>query len=163
MEYAFNSGPTDLMSGLEEAARIAKPWRPKGTTLVIVSDGDIIPGTGMPKMPDSIASVVVIGVGDAKTGRFIDGHLSRQDVSSLRQLAIRLGGSYHDGNEKHLSSDLVRQATGGHGQSMVERLSRREYALLAAAAGASVLGLLPLLLHLAGTTWRPGVRKLQRD
>jgi Ca-activated chloride channel family protein len=163
MEYAFKSGPTDLFSGIAEAAKIAHPWRPKATTLVVVSDGDTIPGTGMPKLPDSIAHVVIVGVGDPKTGRFIDGHLSRQDTSSLRQLAVRLGGTYHDGNEKHLSTDLVRQATGAKAQSMVERLTRREYALIAAAAGASVLGLLPVLLHLVGTTWKPGVKNLKRD
>jgi Ca-activated chloride channel family protein len=163
MEYAFTAGPTDLMSGLKEAARIAQPWRPKATTLLIVSDGDTIPATGMPKMPDSIASVLVVGVGDPKTGRFIAGHLSRQDASSLRQMAIRLGGSYHDGNEKHLSTDLIRQATGAKAQSMAERLTRREYALMAATSGASLLGLLPVLLHLVGTTWKPGVKQLKRD
>src|SRR5207244_12297677 len=37
MEYAFKAGPTDLFSGLEEAARVARPWRPRGTTVVIGS------------------------------------------------------------------------------------------------------------------------------
>jgi Ca-activated chloride channel family protein len=159
MEYAFKAGPTDLFAGLEEAARIAQPWRPRSTTLVIVSDGDTVPPTGMPKMPVSVAHVVVVGVGDPLAGRFIDGHLSRQDTSSLRQLAVRLGGTYHNGNEKHLSTDLVQRVTVGGGKSVVERLTRREYALLACAAGASMLALLPLLLHLAGTTWKPGVRR----
>jgi Ca-activated chloride channel family protein len=159
MEYAFKAGPTDLLTGIKEALRIAQPWRPKATTLVIVSDGDTIPPTGMPKLPASIANVVIVGVGDAKTGRFIAGHLSRQDVSSLRQLAVRLGGTYHDGNEKHLSTDLVNQLTMVGKQSPFERLTRREYALLAVTAGASTLSLLPLFLHLAGTSWRPGVRR----
>src|SRR5207248_1609601 len=128
----------------------------KATTLVVVSDGDTVAATGMPKMPDSVAHVVVVGVGDPATGRFIDGHLSRQDASALRQLAVRLHGTYHNGNEKHLSTDLLRQVTLVGGQSVVERLTRREYALLACACGAAVLGLLPLLLHLAGTSWRPG-------
>lgn len=156
MEYAFKSGPTDLFTGLEEAAKIARPWRPNATTLVVVSDGDTIPSTGMPKMPDSIAHVVIVGVGDPKTGRFIDGHLSRQDSSSLRQLAVRMGGAYHDGNEKHLPTDLLRDVTLVGGQSAVEKLTRREYALMACALGALILGLSPLSLHYAGTTWRPG-------
>jgi Ca-activated chloride channel family protein len=158
MEYAFKAGPTDLFAGLEEAARMARPWRPRGTTLVVVSDGDTIPPTGMPRMPDSVAHVVIVGVGDPQTGKFIDGHLSRQDTSALRQLAVRLGGAYHNGNEKHLSTDLLRRISLIGGQSMVERLTRREYALMACGAGAVVLSLLPLLLHLAGTSWRPGVR-----
>jgi Ca-activated chloride channel homolog len=163
MEYAFKAGPTDLFTGLEEAAKIARPWRPKATTLVIVSDGDTIPPTGMPKLPDSIAHVVIVGVGDPKTGRFIDGHLSRQDVSSLRQMAVRLGGVYHDGNEKHLSTELLRNVTFVGSQSVMERLTRREYALMACAAGAAVLALLPVLLHRFGTSWRPGVPTRRRD
>jgi Ca-activated chloride channel family protein len=158
MEYAFKAGPTDLFSGLEEAARMAHPWRPKATTLVIVSDGDTIPPTGMPKLPASIEHVVVVGVGDPTTGRFIDGHLSRQDTSSLRQLAVRLGGTYHNGNEKHVPTDLLRRISLSAGQGKLEKLTKREYALIACAAGAGVLALLPLLLHLCGTMWRPGVR-----
>jgi Ca-activated chloride channel family protein len=159
MEYAFKSGATDLMTGIKEAFRIAQPWRPKATTMVIVSDGDTISPTGMPRPPASIAHIVIVGVGDPKTGRFIAGHLSRQDVSSLRQLAVRLGGTYHDGNQKHISTDLVSQITMVGKQSPFERLTRREYALIAVTTGASTLSLLPLFLHLAGTSWRPGVRR----
>ena len=36
--------------------------------------------------------------------------------------------------------------------------SGREYALIACGVGALVFGLLPLLLHLIGTGWKPGVR-----
>lgn len=163
MQYAFQAGPTDLFTGLEEAAKIARPWRPKATTLVVVSDGDTIAPTGMPKLPDSIAHIVIVGVGDTKTGRFIDGHLSRQDASSLRQMAVRLGGVYHDGNQKHLSTELLRRVTFVGSQSVWERLTRREYALIACAAGTTVLAFLPLLLHLFGTSWRPGVRGQRSD
>ena len=157
MEYAFKAGPTDLLGGIEEAAKMARPWRAKATTLVIVSDGDVIPPTGLPKLPNSIAHVVVVGVGDPTTGKFIAGHLSRQDSSSLRQLAVRLGGVYHNGNEKHLSTNLLKQVTLVGGKSTVERLTRREYALMACAAGATCLSVLPVLLQLFGTGWKPGV------
>jgi Ca-activated chloride channel family protein len=158
MEFAFKSGPTDLFTGLHEAARVARPWRPRGTTVIVISDGDTVPPTGLPRMPDSVANVLIVGVGDPYKGRFIAGHLSRQDVSALRQLAVRLGGTYHDGNEKHLSTDLVRRVTLAGAQSLTQRLTRREYALMAIGAGSAVLALVPLLLHLAGTSWRPGVR-----
>ncbi|MBI1901021.1 MAG: VWA domain-containing protein [Planctomycetia bacterium] len=158
MQYAFKAGPTDVLAGLKEAARVAHPWRPKSTTLLLVSDGDSVPATGMPKLPASIAHVVVIGVGDPQKGKFIDGHLSRQDTSSLRQIATRLHGTYHNGNEKHLATDLVRQVTFVEAQSPLERLTRREYALLAIGFGAAVLGLLPLGLHSFGTRYSPGVR-----
>lgn len=158
MNYAFKPGPTDIFAGLEEAARIARPWRPGSTTIMLVSDGDTVPATGLPKMPASVAHVVVVGVGDPQVGKFIEGHQSRQDTSTLRQLAVRLGGSYHNGNDKHLATELVKQVTETAGQSPLERLSRREYALIAVGAGAGVFALLPPLLHLAGTRWRPGAR-----
>jgi Ca-activated chloride channel family protein len=157
MQYAFKAGPTDIFSGLQEAARIALPWRPKSTILMILSDGDTVPATGMPKMPESIDSVVVVGVGDIQAGRSIAGHQSRQDASTLRQLAVRLGGTYHNGNEKQLPTDLLVRLTTVPGRSIFDRLTRREYALIAIAAGSTVVALLPLLLHYLGTSYTPGV------
>jgi Ca-activated chloride channel family protein len=54
MQYAFTPGKTNLFDGIEEAARIAKPWPAKSTLLAIVSDGDTVPATGMPALPPSI-------------------------------------------------------------------------------------------------------------
>jgi Ca-activated chloride channel homolog len=156
MHYAFRSGKTRLFDGLEEAARIAKPWNPRSTALVVLSDGDTVPASGMPKMPASIKSVLVVGVGDPYAGKFIDGRQSRQDVPTLKQLAARLGGNYHNGNEKHLSSSLIAASTGLDEQDVFERLTRREYALIACGLGALILALLPFLLHAFGTKWRPG-------
>ena len=156
MHWAFRAGQTKLFSGLEEAARIAKPWKPRSTTVLLVSDGDTVPATGMPKMPASVRSVIAIGVGDPTVGKFIDGHHSRQDVSMLRQVAARLGGAYHNGNELHLSTSLIADATGIDVQSVWKRLTLREYALLVAAVAAALLAVLPLLLHFFGTPWRPG-------
>src|SRR5690606_26832265 len=147
MQFAFRSGKTELFRGLEEAAEIARPWEPKSTLLMLISDGDTVPATGMPQMPRSIADVLVIGVGDPLTGTFIDGAQSRQDASTLRQIAVRLGGSYHDGNERHVPTDLIRRTFGKEGESVLATLGRREYALLALAAGAALLALLPVLLH----------------
>jgi Ca-activated chloride channel family protein len=162
MQYAFKPGPTDLFSGLEEASRLARPWRPGSATLVVISDGDTVPATGMPRMPDSVSGVLVVGVGDTAAGKFIDGHQSRQDASTLRQVAVRLGGAYHDGNEKHLPTDLLRRMTAPPGEGVLKRLTRREYALIACAAGATALALLPLALHLLGTRWAPGVLARRR-
>lgn len=159
LHQAFKRGDTDLFAGLEEAARIAQPWSPESATLIVVSDGDTIPATGMPKLPVSIGKKVVIGVGDPREGSFIDGRHSRQQASILRQLAIRLGGVYHDGNDKQVSSDVIRAIVSSGETAEVTQLSRREFALLAVAAGALVLSLLPLALQYLGTRWRPGVRK----
>lgn len=158
MEYAFKSGPTNLFSGLEEAAKIAKPWNPKSTLVMVISDGDSIPPTGMPKMPDSVVDVLVVGVGDPTTGKFIGGHQSRQDASSLRQMATRLRGTYHNGNEKHLATELVSSLTKVPDKGVFEKLTKREYALISTALGGALLAFLPLLLHWFGTNWIPGVQ-----
>ena len=156
MHHAFEAGETRLFDGLEEAARIAKPWRPKSTTVVVVSDGDTLPPTGMPQLPGSVTGVLVVGVGDPLTGKFINGRHSRQNVSTLRQMALRLGGTYHDGNKRQVATSVLVDITGGSGSSPLEQLTLREYALLAVGLGAALLGLLPLLLHWAGTRWQPG-------
>ncbi len=161
LQYAFRPGPTDLFSGLQEAAKIAKQWRTRSTTVLVVSDGDTIPASGTPKFPESVAHVLVVGVGDTQAGRFIDGHQSRQDASTLRQLAVRLGGQYHNGNEKQIGSALVKEMTSFAGKSVVERLTRREYALMAIGTGSAVLAALPILLWYFGTTWRPGAPVLK--
>lgn len=162
MNFAFRAGKTDLFSGLTEAANVARPWKPKSTLLVMITDGDTVPTTGMPKLPASISDVLVVGVGDPRTGMFIDGRQSRQDAGTLRQIAARLGGTYHDGNEKHLSSDLIRTLTFLPRKSPFERLTRREYALIACGLGSFVLAFLPVLLHTSGTRWRPGVPEARR-
>lgn len=159
MHYAFTSGQTDIFAGLRAAFEIAKPWNPKSTTLIMVSDGDTVPSTGMPKAPASIGSVLVVGVGDPVKGKFIDGKNSRQEVSTLRQTAMRLGGFYHNGNEKHLSTDLLKQLTSSKKESPFEQLTQREYALIACGLGATILALLPVLLHYFGTTWKPGANR----
>lgn len=159
MHFAFPAGKTRLFDGLEAAAEVARPWAPWSTTLILVSDGDTVPATGMPRLPPSIAATLVVGVGDPVTGKFIDGRQSRQDISTLRQMAARLGGAFHNANDKHLSSALIADLTQlGEGAPLL-RLSRREYALLACGAGAGLLAFLPLLLHAFGTRWQPGVRR----
>ncbi len=85
----------------------------------MLSDGDTVPATGMPKMPASIADVLIVGVGDPRQGSFIDGRMSRQDASTLRQIAARLGGIYHDGNQKHISTATPEPVDGHPAQQRV--------------------------------------------
>ena len=162
LNYAFPVGKTDLFSGLAEAAEIARPWRPRSALVLLLTDGDTVPASGMPRMPASVSDVLVVGVGDPRAGSFIEGHQSRQDAATLRQIAVRLNGTYFDGNEKHLPTDLLRGLTLVPRKGVFEQLTRREYALLACGVGASILALLPVLLHRFGTRWRPGVRRVGR-
>ncbi|MCH8044019.1 MAG: VWA domain-containing protein [Planctomycetes bacterium] len=157
MQYAFTAGETDLFAGLAATRDIVRAWKPNSTTVIVVSDGDTVPATGMPKMPASVKNVLVVGVGDPVSGKFINGRQSRQDTSMLRQVAARLGGVYHNGNERHLSTALLHKLTATDTKSTFERLTRREYALIACGVGAMVLAFWPLLLHYFGTAWRPGV------
>jgi Ca-activated chloride channel family protein len=159
MQHAFTAGGTDLFAGLKEAARIARPWRPKSATLLLISDGDTVASAGMPRMPASVGNVLVIGVGNPLAGKFIDGKHSKQEASSLRQIATRLGGIYHDGNEKHISSDTLRALTQAGEAGPLDRLSRREYALAVCGIGSALLALLPLALQRFGTRFTPGVRR----
>ena len=77
----------------------------------------------------------------------------------LRQIAIRLGGVYHDGNERHVSSNVLSAIAQSGEASAIEQLTKREYALMACALGSLLLALLPLALHRWGTAWAPGVMR----
>ncbi|MBX9583207.1 MAG: VWA domain-containing protein [Gemmataceae bacterium] len=159
LRHAFKPGDTDLFAGLEEAARVAKPWPPGSAVLVMVTDGDTVPATGMPKMPASIgANVVIVGVGNPTAGKSLGGHTTRQDVSTLRQVANRLNGVYHDGNDKHLTTELVSRIDERTRPKDADRWAAREYALLGVGAGCGVLAVLPAVLGLVGTGWSPGRR-----
>lgn len=158
MHFAFKGKDTNLFKGLQKAAEIAQPWQPKSTVLLVITDGDTVPATGMPKLPVSIDNMLVIGVGDPVTGKFIAGKNSRQDISTLRQVAARLGGEFQNANSQHISSAAIARITQDLGERKWRDLTRREYALLAIGMGAGVLSGLPLLLFFAGTFWRPGVK-----
>ena len=160
MHFAFVPGETDLFAGLEKVSEVAKGWRPRSTTLVMVTDGDTVPATGMPKMPASIADAVIVGIGNAQKGSFINGKNSRQDVSTLRQIAARLGGTYHNGNDKHLSTALIERLTSQMESEADVQLTLRELALLSLAIGILILAILPIALHYFGTSWQPGIRQI---
>ncbi|MFT5289851.1 MAG: Ca-activated chloride channel family protein [Planctomycetota bacterium] len=163
LHFAFPVGKTKLLEGIKVAAEVARPWNPGSTTLVLISDGDTVPATGMPRMPASVANVLVVGVGDPVTGKFIDGRQSRQDVSTLRQIATRLGGEFHNGNERHMSSSMIANLSRAGVESSFTKLTRRDYALACIAIGSALLAILPLLLHFLGTSWRPGVSRSSRS
>lgn len=160
---AFDSGETRLLTGFEEAVEIARPWNPGSTTIVLLSDGDTVPPQGMPAMPAAVADVLIVGVGDPNQGSFISGKQSKQDAFTLRQIANRLGGTYHDGNTKHLPSDLIANIVRRGEDNQEEPWSRREYALLAIGIGAFVLALLPWFLDRFGNRYLPGIRQSLRS
>jgi len=152
LHQVFPTGKTRIFDGLELAAEIAKPWPAESTTLLLVSDGDTVPSTGMPKMPKSIGGVLVLGVGDPTKGSFIDGRQSRQDTGALRQIASRLGGEYHDGNIKHVPTDMLAKLGTLELEDQSLALTLREYALITCGISAFLLAVLPLILILMPST-----------
>ncbi len=161
--HAFESGQTRLLDGVKEAAVLAKPWNPGSATLLLVTDGDTVPPQGLQPMPVSVGNVIVVGVGDPAQGSFIDGRQSKQDVFTLRQIATRLHGIYHDGNRHHLPSDLVSEITHRGAQNLKEPWTKRDYALFLIGAGGFAYSFLPLFLEYFGRNYYPGVRMNNRE
>ena len=156
MSSVFPVGKTQLLTGFEEAARIARKWPANSATLLLVSDGDSVPASGMPKMPPSIGGVLVMGVGNPTKGSMIDGRQSRQDVGALQQIASRLGGQYHDGNVRHVPSAALDKLGSLKTNEDGLKLTLREYALITAVASGLGLALLPVFLHFFATPFQPG-------
>ena len=156
MWHAFKPGKTKLMEGINQAVSIAKPWNPGSAYVLMLTDGDIVPTSGMPKMPASVRECLIVGVGNSTNGTFIDGHQSRQDINTLRQIANRLRGTYHNGDKKHLTSQIVNQFTQVDDDDRSNDWTRREWALFAVIVGTAIFAIVPILLHYFGTSFRAG-------
>jgi Ca-activated chloride channel homolog len=162
LEIAFNPGQTNLLDGVRESVALARDWPPGTTTLLIVSDGDTVPDTGLTRLPPSIRDALVLGVGSSGAGINIDGHLSRQNSPALRQLAARLGGHYFDANEKHVPSRDLAAFARSLPARRDQKVGLREWALAAVTVGASILALLPVGLAAFGSAWKPHARFASR-
>jgi len=153
MEHAFPPGQTQLQKGVEEALKYAKPWPKDSATLVVVSDGDTVDGTLPRQIPISIADVLVVGVGDPHKGSPVAGRTSRQNKQALERLAVRLKGRYHDGNTKHLPTDIVRSLAMAV-PSIQDQTFLRDLAVATTGTGGAIIGLLPILLAHFGSRRR---------
>ena len=156
LSSVFPVGKTRLFDGLEEAAEIARYWPPNSATLLLVSDGDTVPASGMPKMPPSINGALIMGVGNPTKGSLIDGRQSRQDVGALQQIATRLGGQYHDGNVRHVPTSVLNELGSLKTDQDSLKLTLREYALIAGVTSALGLALLPVFLYFFASPFKPG-------
>jgi Ca-activated chloride channel family protein len=147
---AFTPGETDLQAGLDAAYEMAMPWPRRSTTLVVITDGDLSTPVSPGPRPASIADAIVIGVGDPNRATTISGHASRQDQWTLKSLAARLGGIYHQGNTRHLPREILDGLT-MIAPRVADAIGMRELGLFAFAIGASMLGLVGPLLVRFGT------------
>ena len=150
---AFNSGPTKLSTGVNDALIYARQWKPKSATLLIISDGDSEESVNIRGIPPSIADTIVVGVGDPVRPTMISGHRSTQDTQSLKLLATKLKGLYHQGNNKHLPSQVLDQLTMIRPR-IGEGLGLRDLALLLIGMGGFALGGVGPLLILFGRSHR---------
>lgn len=149
LHVAFDPGQTDLASGVNAALQVARPWARRSTTLIVISDGDAKSELGQVTLPPAIADTIVIGVGDPTKATIISGHSSKQETLSLKALAARLGGVYHEGNRLHLPKEvlanlaMISPHAGGE-------IGMRDAALIALGVGCSLTALIGPALMLLG-------------
>lgn len=155
LDYAFEHGKTNMHEVVKEAAKIAKPWAADSAVLVVVSDGDTLPGSGMGELPVSIAETMVVGVGSTHKGTFIDGHASKQDAYSLKRLALQTRGLYHDGNTQHVPTSELEELSKALPVKNSGWKDLRFISLVLSVVSASILAFLSPLLAAFGTPWRP--------
>ena len=72
---------------------------------------------------------------------------------------MRLNGTYHDGNVKHIPSDTISSLVSVDEKSVLDQMTRREYALMAIGSSSTILAILPFLLNAFGTRWRAGINE----
>lgn len=151
----YQPGKTDVLGSVNQAGAMIRDFPRKSVTLLVLSDGDSLPPTGLQPLPSSVDHVLVAGVGDTARGTFIDGHQSRQDTANLGQLARRLGGDFHDTNLRHLPDEALDAIAGNEAGASKWRADRRVIALLVLGLSAFLLALLPIALDALGSRWRP--------
>ncbi len=146
---AFESGPTRLSSGVSEALNYARKWEPGSATLLIISDGDSEEKIEVRSIPSSIADSIVVGVGDPMRPTMVSGHRSTQDVASLKSLATKLKGKFHQGNTKHLPSEVLANLSMVRPR-VTDGIGLREVALTCIAVGGCLLAMIGPMLNLFG-------------
>jgi Ca-activated chloride channel family protein len=160
---AYKPGKTDLVKSLNTASEMVKDFPRRSTTLLVLSDGDTVPDSGLKPVPSAVSDVIFAGVGDPSRGTFIDGHLSRQDSASLSQLARRLGGTYHNGNRLQIPSEMLHHLLAPDETEQKMKINLRVLAIIILSVGTSVLCTLPLLLEHFGSAWKPAVKRAERE
>lgn len=153
LDCAFDYGKTNLAEGITQTFKTCKDWPEGSTTVFVITDGDTIPDKGLQNPPRSITRTVVVGVGNATNGIFIDGHQSRQDTRSLAQVARRISGDYFNGNARHLPTAMMNNLDRAVQKNWMAGAGMREIALATLAIFTLLLALIPALLDRFGSNW----------
>ena len=150
----YKPGRTDVLGSINRAGEMIRDLPRKSAMLLVISDGDSLPPSGLKPLPSAVSHVVIAGVGDTARGSYIDGHQSRQDTANLSQLARRLGGDYFDANLRHLPGEALEGFAGDVAGSSKWRVDRRLAALILLVSSAVILCLIPPLLERFGSPRR---------
>lgn len=153
--WSFEPGETRLLDGLEVAGELAKDWPPASTTMFLCTDGDTVDFNQIPNLPRSIRKVEILAVGDPLVSTRVGAHESRQQAAVLRRLAAEVGGTYHNVNRRHMSTEALADLARVPPPPPATGLQIKDIARIAIAIGAIVLGLLPVLLQYFGSAWHP--------
>ena len=153
LDCAFDYGKTNLAEGILQTFKTCKEWPEGSTTVFVITDGDTIPDKGLQSPPRSIARTVIVGVGNATNGIFIDGHQSRQDTRSLAQVARRISGDYFNGNVHHLPTAMMNDLDRARQKGWLAGAGLREIALATLALSTLLLALIPMFLDRFGSQW----------
>jgi Ca-activated chloride channel family protein len=151
--YVMKPGKTDLGNGVRRTLEHVTEYPDDSATVFLLTDGDAIELGIIPKLPDSVRHVYVVGVGDPRTGTFIDDHMSRQGTSMLSTLAGRLGGEYIDANEKQIPTLTLGDLARGTGATKTS-YDLVDVAIFVFVAAASVNALIPVMLEYFGSDWK---------
>jgi Ca-activated chloride channel family protein len=142
-----------LGTGIRQTLEHLDDYPEDSTTVFLLTDGDTEELGVVPKLPESVRDVYILGVGDPHQGTFIDDHMSRQDAALLNTLAGRLKGKYIDVNEKHLTTLSLGTLARGTGATKTT-YGLIDIAIFIFAAGAITLALIPVALEYFGSDWK---------
>jgi Ca-activated chloride channel family protein len=81
----------------------------------------------------------------------------------MQQLARRLGGSYHNGNVKHVPSEMLKHLLAPDQTSEKFTVNLRILAMIVLGVSTALLCLLPLALEYFGSAWKPAARAVRRE
>jgi Ca-activated chloride channel family protein len=153
ISYTMPLGQTNLGKAVNDALKHVAEYPEGSTRMVILTDGDSVGLEPIAVRPKSVKEIFILGIGNPHKGTFIDGHLSRQEVDTLRLVSTDLMATYMDVNEKHLPTNalgdlVVTMALPSRG------LTLSEWAVLAMVLSALIYALIPVALEYFGSDWK---------
>jgi Ca-activated chloride channel homolog len=153
LSYAMPEGKTDLGTAVNRTLEQVAEFPKDSTRVILLTDGDSNPLAAIQSRPASVRELLVLGVGNPRKGSYIDGHQSRQEADTLRQVAGALDGVYHDVNASQLATDALGDLVVP--LALPQRgLTLAQWAVLAMVLGALVNSLLPVALEFFGSDWK---------